>query len=132
MIWYMIWYDMIWYDMIWYDMIWYDMIWYDMIWYDMIWYDTTWYNKLWYIIWYILYVVWYDIYLTATGFTPGGVVQYTFTHKQYIEQRNRLKQFIERRSSQIRNSADCAPSLWGLPWHLPYNWGKSAEKPQPG
>jgi len=37
-----------------------------------------------------------------------AVVQYTFTHK----------------------SAGCAPSLQVLPWHLPYNWGKSTEKPQ--
>jgi len=26
--------------------------------------------------------------LTAVGLTPGGVVQFTFTHKQYIEQHN--------------------------------------------
>jgi hypothetical protein len=22
--------------------------------------------------------------------------------------------------------------MWVLPWHLPYNWGKSTEKPQSG
>jgi len=48
-----------------------------------------------------------------------AVVQYTFAHKQYIEQHNSL----------IRKSADPAPSLRGIPWHLPYNWGKSTEKP---
>jgi len=51
-----------------------------------------------------------------------AVVQYTFTHKQYIEQHNSL----------IRRSADRAPSLRGVPWHLPYTWGKSTEKPQSG
>jgi len=50
-----------------------------------------------------------------------AVVQYTFTHKQYVEQHN-----------QFRKSADRAPSLLVLPWHLPYNWGKSTEKPQSG
>jgi len=51
-----------------------------------------------------------------------AVVQYTFTHKQYIEQHHSL----------IRKSADRAPSLRAIPWHLPYNWGKSTEKPQSG
>jgi len=27
-------------------------------------------------------------------------------------------------------SAGRAPALRVLPWHLPYNWGKSMEKPQ--
>jgi len=47
-----------------------------------------------------------------------AAVQYTFTHKQYIEQH----------SSLIRKSADRAPSLRGIPWHLPCNWGKSTGK----
>jgi len=50
-----------------------------------------------------------------------AVVQYTFTHKQYIEQHNRHKQYIEQHNSLIRNSADRAPSLRGVPWRLPYN-----------
>jgi len=50
-----------------------------------------------------------------------AVVQYTFTHKQYIEQHNRQKQYIELQISPIRKSADRAPSLRGIPWHLPYN-----------
>ena len=29
-------------------------------------------------------------------------------------------------------SAGRAPSLGVIPWHLPYNWGKSTEKPQLG
>jgi len=48
------------------------------------------------------------------------VVQYTFTHKKYVEQRNRHKQYIEQHSSLIRKSADRAPYLRGTPWHLPY------------
>jgi len=38
-----------------------------------------------------------------------AVVQYTFTHKQYTE----------KRSSLIRKSARRAPSLCGIPCHLP-------------
>ena len=40
-----------------------------------------------------------------------AVVQYTFTHKQYIEQHNRRKQYIEQHSSLIRKSADRDPFL---------------------
>ena len=61
-----------------------------------------------------------------------AVVQYTFTHKQYTEQHIRHKQYIERHNSLIRKSADRAPSFRGIPWHLPYNWGKSTVKPQSG
>jgi hypothetical protein len=35
-----------------------------------------------------------------------AVVQYTFTHEQYIEQHNRHKQYIEQHNSLIRKSAD--------------------------
>ena len=64
----------------------------------------------------------YDmICLTAIGLTPVAVVQYTFTHKQYIEQHNRHKQYIEQHSSLIRKTTDRAPSLRDIPWHLPYN-----------
>ena len=82
----------------------------------------------------------------------GVVVQYTFTHKQYTEeqnqhkqyieqhnqhkqykeQHNQHKQYIEQHNSLIRKCADHATSLRGIPWHLPYNWGKSMEKPQSG
>jgi len=53
-----------------------------------------------------------------------AVVEYTFTYKQYIEQHNQHKQYIEQHDSLTRKSADRAPSLRGMPWHLPYNWGK--------
>jgi hypothetical protein len=41
-------------------------------------------------------------------------------HKQYIEQHNPHKQYIEQLNSLIRKSADRAPSLRVIPWHLPY------------
>ena len=46
-------------------------------------------------------MIWYGmiydmIYLTAIGFRHrAAVVQYTFTHKQYREQKNRHKHCIE-------------------------------------
>jgi hypothetical protein len=57
-----------------------------------------------------------------------AVVQYTFTHKQYMEQRNRHKQYIEQHNSLIRKSADRAPCLHVIPWHLPFNGGKKHGK----
>jgi hypothetical protein len=43
------------------------------------------------------------------------------SHKQYIEQHSSHKQYIEQHNSLIRKSANRAPSLRGIPWHLPYN-----------
>jgi len=60
----------------------------------------------------------YDMIL---GRHPVVVVQYTFTNRQYLEQHNQQKQHIEQHNQLIRKSADRAPSLRGLPWHLPYN-----------
>jgi hypothetical protein len=75
----------------------------------------------------IIPVLFYDmIHLTAIGLTHDGssTVQYS-THlrtKQYIEQHIiDTKQYMEQHNSRIRKSADCAPSLRGVPWHLPYN-----------
>jgi len=42
------------------------------------------------------------------------------------------KQYIEQHNSLIRKSVDRVPSFRDIPWHLPYNWGKSMEKPQSG
>jgi len=56
-----------------------------------------------------------------------AVEQYTYTHKQY---RERHKTNNTYNNTKIRKSANWAPSLRVLPWHLPYNWGKSTEKPQ--
>ena len=49
--------------------------------------------------------------LTAIGLTPGG----SSTVHIYTQTIHRTTQFI------IRKSADRAPSLRGIPWHLPYN-----------
>jgi len=50
-----------------------------------------------------------------------AVVQYTFTHKRHIEQYS---------LQLIGEGVGRAPSLRVIPWHLPYNWSKSTEKPQ--
>jgi hypothetical protein len=66
--------------------------------------------------------------LTAIGLSPGGrstvhiyaqTIHKTIQNKQYIEQHNNL-------------SAGRAPSWLVIPWHLPYNRGKSTQKPQSG
>jgi hypothetical protein len=51
------------------------------------------------------------IYLTAIGLTPGGSSTVHIYTQQYTEQHNSL----------IRKNAGRAPSLRGIPWHLPYN-----------
>jgi len=58
-----------------------------------------------------------------------AVVQCTYTHTQYREQH---KTNNTENNTKIRKSAGRAPSLRVLPWYLPYNWGKSTEKPQAG
>jgi len=58
------------------------------------------------------FVIWYDIFFELQlGWHPVAVVQYTFTHKQYIEQHIYLN----------GKSVGRAPSLRVIPWHLPYN-----------
>ena len=70
----------------------------------------------------------YDIFVNCSwGSHPLAVVQYTFTHKQYTE---RHKTNNTWNNTTVWKSAGRAPSLRVLPWHLPYNWGKSTEKPQ--
>jgi hypothetical protein len=70
----------------------------------------------------------YDmIYLTAIGLTPGGsstVHIYTQTIHRMTENKK-----IHRKYKNILNSAGRAPSLRVIPWNLPYNCGKNAEKP---
>jgi hypothetical protein len=68
------------------------------------------------------------IYLTAIGLTPGDsrkhlrTKQCTEQHKQYIEQHIIVtKQYMEQYNSRISKSADRAPSLRDIPWHLTYN-----------
>jgi len=65
---------------------------------------------------------WYMIYLlTAIGLTPGGSST-VHNHTQTI---HRTTQTIHRTTKLIWKSEGCAPSLRGIPWHLPYNWGKN-------
>jgi len=69
------------------------------------------------------------IYLTAIGLTPGDSSTHLHTNntqkntnKQYIEQHIiDIKQYMEQHTSLIRKSADRAPSLRDIPWHLSYN-----------
>jgi hypothetical protein len=79
--------------------------------------------------------------------TPGGSSMREFTHKQYTEYRGRNthnnykgkkaitgeknNSYKEKLGSKV-GSAGRAPSLRVIPWNLPYNWGKSTEKPQLG
>ena len=67
---------------------------------------------------------WYLIYLlTATGLSHGG----RSTVHIYTQIIHRT---IHRATQQFWNSAGRAPSWLVIPWHLPYNRGKSTEKPQ--
>jgi hypothetical protein len=72
------------------------------------------------------------IYLTEIVLPLGGSSTVHIYTQQHIEKHNRHKQYIEQHNSLFRKSADCAPSLRSMPWHLPYNWGESTEKPQSG
>jgi len=68
--------------------------------------------------------------LTAIGLSPGDRIQYTFTHKQYIERHKTNHAYVEQHNNW--KSAGRAPSWLVIPWHLPYNRRKSTEKPQSG
>jgi len=75
--------------------------------------------------------------LTAVGLTPGGsstVHIYTQTIRRTTQQLW-LDGFLgsePRMVKLIGKSAGRAPSVRVIPWHFPYNWGKSTEKPQSG
>jgi len=59
--------------------------------------------------------------LTAIGLAPGDrstVHIYTQT--------------VHRTTQLIWEEWEACPSLRVIPWHLPYTWGKSSEKPQSG
>ena len=60
------------------------------------------------------------IYLTAIGFTPGGSST-AHIYTQNIHRTTQSTQYIEQHNSPTRKSADRAPSLRGIYWHLPYN-----------
>ena len=65
--------------------------------------------------------------LTAIGLSPGGS-----THLHTNNTYNNTKQKIHTTTQQFWKSEGRAPSWLVLPWHLPYNLGKSTEKPQSG
>ena len=65
--------------------------------------------------------------LTAIGLSPGGS-----THLRTNNSQNDTKQTIHRTTQQFWKSAGRAPSWLVISWHLPYNRGKSTEKPQSG
>ena len=59
--------------------------------------------------------------LTAIGLSPGGSST-VHIYTQKIHRTTQLTQTILRKTnSVIRKSADRAPSLRGITWHLPYN-----------
>ena len=73
--------------------------------------------------------------------TVHRTVQYTFTHTHTHTHshththththstQNDTKQTIRRTTQKFWKCEGRAPSLRVLPWHLPYDWGKSTEKP---
>ena len=87
------------------------VIWYDMIWYifSCNWVDTRWqqYSS--------------HLHTNSTPNTKNGT---------YIT----ITKLNTHNNKNLTNlwSAGRAPSLRVIPWHLPYNWGKSTEKPQLG
>jgi len=64
--------------------------------------------------------------LTAIGLSPGGS-----THLHTIPRTTQITT-EQHKYKLMWKSAGRAPSLRVLPWHLPYNWGKSTWKPQSG
>ena len=87
-----------------------------------------------------------DTYLlTAIGLTPrGSSTVHIYTQRTHrttelttrttkLHQNNTINNNNNNNNTVnnlIGNSAGRAPSLKVLPWHLPYNWGKSTEKPK--
>ena len=67
--------------------------------------------------------------LNSIGLSPGG----SNTHLHTNNTQNDTKQTIHRTKKQFKwKSAGRAPSWLVIPWDLPYNRGKSTEKPQSG
>ena len=96
---------------------------YSYLWYDMIWYDTIRYDMVWYI---FVNCKW-----VATRW------QLYNTHLHTNSTQNDSKQTIHRTTQNLRiqkfwNSAGLVPTWRVIPWHSPYNWGKSTEKLQSG
>jgi hypothetical protein len=71
--------------------------------------------------------IWYDIF--NCNWLASRWQQYS-THLHTNNTQNDAKQIISRTTQKFWKSAGRAPSFRVLPWNLPYNWEKSADKPQ--
>jgi len=69
--------------------------------------------------------------LTAIGLSSGGSSTVHIC-TQTIHRTTQSTETIHRKTQQFWKSADRAPSWRVIPWYLPYNRGKSTEKPQSG
>ena len=72
----------------------------------------------------------YDIFVNCNWVVTRW--QKYSTHLHTNNTQNDTKQTIHRTIQQFWKSACRAPSWLVIPWHLPYNRGKSTEKPQSG
>jgi hypothetical protein len=91
---------------------------------------------------YMTYIYMYIyIYLTVIGLTPGGsntahlyiqIVHRTHRTEHIQQSQNWTCITIKSKYNIKKLIAKCGPSLRVIPWHLPYNWRKSMEKPQLG
>ena len=72
----------------------------------------------------------YDIFVNCSW--VATLWQQYSTHLHTNDTQNDTKQTIQRTTQKFWKSAGRALSLRVLPWHLPYNRGKSTEKPQSG
>jgi hypothetical protein len=71
----------------------------------------------------------YDIFVNCSWVVTRWQ-QYS-THLHTNNTQSNTKQKIHRKTQQLE-SAGRAPSWLVIPWHLPYNRGKSTGKPQSG
>jgi hypothetical protein len=70
---------------------------------------------------------WYDIFLNCNWLATRW--QYYSTHLHANNTQNGKTQTIHRTTQKYwKFSAGRGPSFRVLPWHLPYNWGKSTEE----
>jgi len=72
----------------------------------------------------------YDIFVNCNWVVTRWR-QYS-THLHTNNTQNDTQQTIHRKTQQFWKSEDRVPSWLVIPWHLPYNRGKSTEKPQSG
>jgi len=76
------------------------------------------------------YMIWHDIFVNC-DWVATRWQQYS-THLHTNNTQNDKKPKIHRTTQKFWKSAGHAPSWLVMPWHLPYSWGKSMEKPQSG